>query len=339
MRLGTVQSASSAACSACALLLGAVVLATAPPALGEGAVVPTDPEAWCGDDYWFKFEEPSGWQSDREPSGESLTLLYWPEGQQEERAQITMGLMLTLSSGWKEDVTLDVEEVLQGWVSLVNVFGSPAEMRPFELKHPHFPTAGIELVFPLGRGILVAVDPQSGRGNSFLAKLDGVREPSTSELAAFRRMVRSIRFDPELYCSQGPDDTIITHRRPRRSPPATKAAPAAAKRGFSLKRASQGCTMLYELFVPIDCSQVEVGGRPAVLVRFEGGDELAETYLERFRGRVTTPWCYEAKRHPGPDVPALVFALDEKGERLREHSCETGGWGREIAPDRVQPAE
>ena len=334
-----MKSASSVACSACALLLGAVVLATASPALGEDAVVPTDPKAWCGDDYWFKFEAPSGWQSDWEAGGESLTLLYWPEGQQEDEAQITMGLMLTLSSGWKEDVTLDVEEVLQRWVSLANAFGGPSEMRPFELKHPHFPTAGIELVFPLGRGILVAVDPQSGRGNSFLAKLDGVDEPSTSEMTAFHRMVRSIRFDPELYCTPGPDDTIITHRRPRHSSPPAKATPAAAKRAFRLERAAQGCTMLDELLVPIDCSQVDVDGRPAVLVRFDDGDKPAETYLERFRGRVTTPWCYETKSHPGSDVPALVFALDQKGERLREYSCEAGGWGREIAPDRVQPAE
>jgi len=125
--------------------------------------------------------------------------------------------------------------------------------------------------------------------------------------------------------------------RPRRSPPQEPATPdpAESDEGFDLYRAGQGCRWLYELFVPIECTPMEVDGRQAIVVRFDD-DGTGRDYRTEFRPRITTPWCYEARRHPGSEAPELVFAVDGDARRVQTWSCEQGAFEPEHRPDRMR---
>jgi len=103
-------------------------------------------------------------------------------------------------------VVVDVDDLLSDLMGRFNAFGDATVMRDFEVRHPRYPAAGMELVLATGHLYLAVVDPRSGRGNAFIgrAMVDG-RPASPEELAAFRRLLASIRFDPERYCRRAPE--------------------------------------------------------------------------------------------------------------------------------------
>jgi hypothetical protein len=270
----------------------------------------------CGDDYWFTYTEPKGWQGDWSASGEMLSLSYWPQGVPAEKTNVTIQLKLVQSSNrHRTDIQVDVEEVVQRWLSLLNAFGSPEKIRTLKAQHPSLPTAGATLVFERGSTYIAAIDVRSGRGNYFVAilvKQGGAAE--ATELALFRDTIASIEFDPTRGCAPGKDGERVTVSLPG---PDSQPANAAAepKREFNLASAGSGCATLGELFVPVYCRMIELRGDRALLVSFDDDDgpESAEANLERFKQRVAVPFCYEAMRTP-KSAPQLVFHAENSPE-------------------------
>jgi len=285
----------------------------------------------CGDDYWFTYTEPKGWQGDWSASGEMLSLSYWPQGVSAENTNVSIELKLVQSSNrHRTDIQIDVEDVLQRWLSLLNAFGAPENIRTLGVQHPSLPTAGATLVFKEGSSYTATIDVRSGRGNYFVAilsKRGGAAE--ATELALFRDTIASIEFDPRRGCAAGKDGERVTVSLPG---PDSQPASAAAepKREFNLASAGSGCATLGELFVPVYCRMIELQGDRALLVFFDDddGSESAVTYLERFKQRVAVPFCYEAKRNP-KGAPQLVFYAENSPEG-RLYDCGASELGEAV---------
>lgn len=308
----------------------AVALALPGSAVGEAKTVPADPDAWCGERYWFKIDAPSGWTTEADPGGETLGLAFRPPKEAED-APPPVQLTLYLGGFGERRRDIDADEVLEGHMSMLHAFSDLGEIVRLEVPHPRLPTAGVELRGEEKAVALVVVDPESGRGSHFrflqpLPKRGPERERALAVLAV---LVGSLRFDPRRWCGPGPDGGSVTYLEPHRpNAPSREPDEPAEEEAFSLRTAARGCTTLNELFVPIDCGLAEIGGERVFLVRFRNGREEASTLLERHAKRVAAPFCYEALRHP-EGAPRLAFMLGETG-RAREYRCEPRGWGEEL---------
>ena len=97
-----------------------------------------------------------------------------------------------------------------------------------------------------------------------------------------------------------------------------------------------GCAILQQLFVPVYCDPAREGDREVWVVSFDDGDDPASTYLERFRDRIVTPWCWAGTGRS--DAPGLLFTT-EGSDSLREYSCEASGWARTVQADRLKAVE
>ena len=289
---------------------------------GAAGAEPVPDDVYCGDHYWFTVDPPQGWKEDWRVSGEMVSLVF-------ESPSGSAGMQLTLLGGGGGDgAAVDVENVLHGWIGMLNAFGAPSEIRPFEAPHAQLPTAGATLELPGARTSVVALDAGSGRGKSFVASL--AREEgaaSAGEVAEFRRMVASIDFEPTRACEPGPDGEAVAVTLPAPTP----APPAAPRsREFDLRRAGSGCTTLNQLFVPVYCQMVDLEGERTLLAYFDDDDgtESAQTYLERFTERVAVPFCYESGRHPD-GAPRLAFHA-ENSERVHVYDCSSKAFGRAL---------
>lgn len=306
----------------------ALLALLAPAAAAE----PVPEGVWCGDDYWFEVDPPSGWNVERQARGEVRSLIFEPAS----GAPVGMDLkLLRAGSGGLGDVVVDVEDVLQGWISVLNVSGAPSEIRSFRARHPHLPTAGATLDLRGASASVVAIDTRSGRGNAFVATLarqDGA--PSPAEIASFRRMIASIDFDPRRACAPDPDGegVVVELSGPDPAPPA---APATG-RAFDLEKAASGCATLGQLLVPLTCRMLELEGQRTLLAFFDDdGTASAQTYLERFRDRVAVPFCYESRRYPD-GAPQLVFHA-EHGDRVHLYDCAAKGLQRSLPASALRP--
>ena len=310
-----------------AALFGSLLVAATAPA------EPVPDGFWCGEDYWFAVDPPEGWTTDRQLAGQMMSLTFRPEG---DDPPVGIDLKHVRSGSSRRDAAVDVEDVLEGWLSVFNAVGTPGEVRRFRARHPHLPTAGASFELRGASVTLVAIDARSGRGNTFVATLARAEgAPSPAEVAAFRRVIASIDFDSRRACEPGPDGrkvvTILPEPAPRAAPPA---APDPAG-SFDLEKAASGCATLNERFVPLDCRMVELEGERALLAFFDEGAEPAHTYLERFTDRVAAPFCFESGRHP-QGAPRLAFHA-EHSHRVHLYDCQGKGLERSVPASAIRP--
>jgi hypothetical protein len=196
------------------LLVALVVVLTLSTAAGAQEVVPTDPEAWCGDRHWFKVDRPPGWQRDAMPMGEELTLIYQPPQSGPDAPASGIQLTLHLGAFRGGQPPIDANDVLEQQMALLNAVVGPAEIVLLEVEHPALVTAGVELRGPGGSLAMVVVDPRSGRGSYFRALFVAESGEESSALRnAFEAVVASIRFDPRRWCGPGADGEVVTSRR------------------------------------------------------------------------------------------------------------------------------
>jgi len=316
----------------------ALACAFAPAGVSASERVP--PGVWCGSGYWFTFDEPAGWLLLSDVEGGSLKLALAPSGSTFPEATTIIGLELNLSHSYRTDVQLDVQAALHRQVALLNAFAGPREIRPFEIRHPKLPTAGAELVFDDARRRVVVLDPLNGNGSYFVLSMSWKGTKSDPEASsAFRKMLTSIDFDPGRACELAGDEIVAVRRD---APDSSVAKPGPAKAGaggsFDLERGASGCIVLGKLFVPVYCREDEVDGQPILLAFFDDDDgtERAETYLELFRERIATPFCYEATLHPR-NAPRLVFHAENASQALL-YDCATRSVQTEIEPPARRPS-
>ena len=306
-------------------------------ALGTPAMA-LPPGVHCGDDYWFQVEPPDGWREDWRAHGEQLGVVFEPPTGSPEAAETRIALTLFPAQGDDPQQTLDRA------LWLVLFTASPTAIEDEPLRHAHLRSRAVRVTVEGGSLLLIAVAP-AGRHHYVLSVARaGSRRPA--DLAVARRILRSLRVDPERACMPGPDGTPVEVMRAdagsvlpaslappgeeHEEEPAPEAPPAARLgepwRSFPLERATMGCALLERMFVPIACEPAEVDGAPALLVDLRGdgsasGEPSVEAAIDRFAGRVAAPWCWQARGRA--DAPRLLFATGEEGV-LREFPCAEG---------------
>lgn len=127
----------------------------------------SEPQRFCGDDYWFTAEPPDGWVVEERYDTMGLTLDFHPAGELEPMimAKLPMGHLR------REAQAVDLDEALDGWISLLNAFGAPSRIADWEMRHPTLPTRSVLLEAEGDRLYVSVFDAGSGRGHTFVAFL------------------------------------------------------------------------------------------------------------------------------------------------------------------------
>src|SRR5690606_32043993 len=169
-------------------------------ALGAPALA-LPPGVHCGDDYWFQVEPPDGWREDWRAHGEQLGVVFEPPTGSPEAAETRIALTLFPAQGDDPQQTLDRA------LWLVLFTASPTAIEDEPLRHAHLRSRAVRVTAEQGSLLLVAVAP-AGRHHYVLSVARaGSREPA--DLALARRILRSLRVDPERACLPGPDGAPV----------------------------------------------------------------------------------------------------------------------------------